>query len=609
MKNISTMLNRGNLTPRERFLLLIQNDVHKIKTGKEILSEADKVALENWGAEKNSEAAEWNTLNEAWKYSGRIEIEAEFIYKDAQVSHLGQLPIIMKLLSYPSDRDMGKCIKTLDSLKKVTIGEAAEIAAKQKAIKLQDGLDFDYAVYKLAFERLTAKDRERMEELYQDVSTDQQYLDQEEVIANLFNGKKELSVEAKEKLSALVAEQSYNKFSKEYQFFHYFACIPVLEIARHFLKCKGIETKGEPFAKNQEAHEEDEDTVEQVTKKMEAYATEHKISIEAMLKEACLKALNDDLFERYTPLVISDDADLFNRWLNTKTEAKARLRQHINAGELTIEKRADGETRRGKLNSKELYDHELEAARTFFENLHLEVITKGELDEKTAFETFNDAIITGESLYNLKEPYEFLKDFKERVDTYEPNLGIVYADDDPDHTDNHLDREFVICGLNKDGKPHIFSLYGMSMARLSGSFDGKMIFEEKTKDGKIFLNFNKPEIENAFTHRQKNLIEGYTKLLAFEEIFKKLSKVYETDLAYHIADRIKILKEYMEQTNQAIQIATNTDEASKIKFNIFRRRDTLQFKKDLMVDIKALQPDRKAVEEHEQKLKSILSEF
>jgi hypothetical protein len=207
------MLHRGNLTAREKFLLLIQNDVQKAKTGKDILTPADKDALENWKAQNNEEAREWNRLNDAWKHTGRMEIEIELIYKDAQVAYLGQLPIIMNLLYYPAYRRMKRCIDTLEKMKMVELDEAVKIAAKQRDIKFKDGLDFDYAVYQLAFERLSTEDKKRMNELYPDIETDHQYLDQEEVIANLYNGKSELTAEAKEKLSALVAEKSYNRFA------------------------------------------------------------------------------------------------------------------------------------------------------------------------------------------------------------------------------------------------------------------------------------------------------------------------------------------------------------------------------------------------------------
>ncbi len=216
MKNISNMLGRGNLTVRERYLLLIDNDIKKTKTGKEVLTEAEKSALENWKASTNEEAKAWNQLNEGWRLGGRIDLEAEFAYKDAQIAYMSQKPIIIGMLFYPLQRRANLYLNNLERIKKVTIEEAWEIARKQKEIKLKEGVDFDYAVYQLALELLGDKDHTRMEELYPEVEYDHQYLDQEEVIAHLYGDQKELSEEAKDKLAELVAEQSYNHFAKEF---------------------------------------------------------------------------------------------------------------------------------------------------------------------------------------------------------------------------------------------------------------------------------------------------------------------------------------------------------------------------------------------------------
>jgi hypothetical protein len=484
MRNISNMLHKGNLSARERYILLIQNDVHKAKTGKEVLTEADKDALENWKATNDFEAREWNRLNEGWKHTGRMELEAEFIYKDAQVAYLSQLPIIMKLLYYPGLREMRQSIETLERIKKVTIQEAVEIAAKQKAVKMKEGMDFEYAVYQLAFERLDPEDRKRFNELYADIETDHQYLDQEEIIAHLYNGKTELSDSAKEKLAELIAEKCYNKFAKEYQLFHYFACIPLVEVAKHFLRSKGVEVKGKPLSKNQEADDEDSVTHSDVTYAMEAYATEHNITIPTMLKQGFFIGLEKGILEEYTPLVLSNDVELLNRWLAVKVEARNILQRHIDDGELVIRGRTAQESRKSMLYGKGLYDGELETARRILEDSGIEVTEKGELDEKVAFETFDGNIITGESFYALKADYEFVKKFKGRVDEYDPNLGIVYADDDPEQKGEHLDQELLICGLNNKGEANIFSLYGMSMYKLSILAERNTFFKDEIEDVK-----------------------------------------------------------------------------------------------------------------------------
>lgn len=604
------MLHRGNLTARERYILLIQNDVERMKTGKDVLTSADKDALENWKARNNDEAREWNRLNDAWKQTGKMELEAELIYKDAQVAYLSQLPIVMKLLYYPAIREMRGCLETLKHLKKVTVEEASEIAAKQRAVKMKEGIDFEYAVYQLAFERLSPEDQKCMNDLYADIETDHQYLDQEEIIANLYGGTTELSQSAKEKLADLIAEQSYNKFAKEYQLFHYFACIPLVEIAKHYLKKHGVMVQGKKSSKNQEADDEDVVTCDEVTKAMNVYASEHGTTIRDMLKEGFMSAYDDGILEEYRPLASSNMKEVLDTWIATKIEARKILMKHIESGELMVRERTPQESRKEMLYSKGLYDGELDAARKVLEYLNIEIHGKDEFDEKHSFERFDGGVITGDSIYGLKADYEFVKKFRERVHTYDPNLGIVYADNDPEQKDEHLDQEFIICGLNGKGEANFFSLYGMAMSKLSILADGDSFFKDERCDGRTYLEFKHDGIEAAFRAKRQDLIDGYAKLLAFRDLLKKLERIYETDMTYHVEDRLKTLKNYIEENNQAIRVATNTNgKDEKPEFGLIFKRSTLHIKDDLIIDIDAIRPDEKVVEQHLLKLEQILGHF
>ncbi|OGN14347.1 MAG: hypothetical protein A3J47_01925 [Candidatus Yanofskybacteria bacterium RIFCSPHIGHO2_02_FULL_43_22] len=603
MKNISNMLGRGNLTVREKFLLLIHNDVQKAKTGKEVLTEADKAALENWTAKTNEEAREWNQLNAGWKLGGRMDLEAEFAYKDAQVAYLSQKPVMLEMLFYPLNQRTGLYLKNLEQIKKVTMEEAAEIARRQKEVKLKEGLDFDYAVYQLAFELLDDKNRERMTELYPDIETDHQYLDQEEIIAHLYGGQKELDEKAKEKIAELVAEQSYNKFAEEYQLFHYFACIPILEVAKYFLKNHGIEISGTPLSKNQVVREGDEDLCDTVTNTMQKYADEQGTDIKSMLRDACRQWLNDGLLEEYTPLAVSNNSELLSHWFKTKTEARKILNQHIASGQLAVRNRTDEETRKEKLYSKGLSSSESHAAMTFFENVGLEKIPKDELEEKKVFETFNDKVITGESLYSFRGEYEFVEDFKKRADTYEPNLGIVYAADDPEHKGDHLDQELVICSCDDDGEPMVFSQFGLGVKVLSSFLNSQGLFKEYQKDGQIFLKFKIADVAAVFKDSRQKLIDGYATLLGFESVFKKLSSIYETDMADHVSGRIAVLREYIGEYNRAIDVAVGK-EVEKPKHR-FLRKTVTPFEEDLVIDIEAIQPDPKVISENEAKMREV----
>jgi hypothetical protein len=65
------------------------------------------------------------------------------------------------------------------------------------------------------------------------------------------------------------------------------------------------------------------------------------------------------------------------------------------------------------------------------------------------------------------------------------------------------------------------------------------------------------------------------------------------------------LREYFEQNNQAIRVATNTNETEKSKGRSMFKKSILYMKDDLIIDVEAIRPDMKAVEEHEAKLKKI----
>jgi hypothetical protein len=239
-KNISSLLQRGNLTPKQRYLLLIQNDIEKTRTGKEILTEADIAGLQNWQAKTNEEAREWNKYNEGWKLGGRAGIEAEMLFMQTLAENYRKNIVATELIIYPFYREHLNALQALKKIKVVDIKEAIEITNKQREQKLKNGFSFDYAVYLLAYETLKDDYKQDLKTLYDEVEYDTEYLDNEEIIADLFNGKDELTKEAKEKIAELVAERSYNEFAKEYQLYHYFADIPIMEIAKKWAKEKGI---------------------------------------------------------------------------------------------------------------------------------------------------------------------------------------------------------------------------------------------------------------------------------------------------------------------------------------------------------------------------------
>jgi hypothetical protein len=598
MKKLTTALKTGNLKPKERVMLLFQNDVAKDKTGKEILSPADQHALsKGWRPENNEQAREYNRYIEGWRIAGLAEIDAQTTFLNAQMAHFRKQPLAFSLLLYPCHRKMRMLLKRLEETKRVDIREAMEIVGKQRAVKLQDGLDFEYAVYLLAFESLSDDLRQDLKTLYEEVEYEPQYLDQEEIIANLFNGKNELTKEAKEKLAELVAGNCYNPFAKEYQLYHYFACIPLAEVALHFLTGKGIAINGKALAQNQETDDEDDATHEAVQKAAEQYAKDHGTTIEAMLKDACLKWLDEGLLtQEYVPLCNSDNKETVND-ADTKVPHKEILREWLKA-----KKKAE------------------QILQELIDNGKLKVIDtppSGDIDEKWLKEGSHkehtqlsgDKTITGESLYGFKSDWAFVKDFKERVDRYDSNLGIVYADDDPGHKGDHLDQELLLADKNKDGELNIFSMFGVTAQWLSALLEGETYFEEIEKDGETILAFKNAGLEEAFIGAKDDLVEGYATLLSFAEIFKRLSKAYEIDLSYKIKRWLDTLEEYMNDHNEAVNRATGqTRDGDKESF--VRIEPPLKIDSALFIDEDAIKPNKKRTGRHHEELEKIFgSEF
>ena len=551
-----------------------------------------------WHPANNHEVKEYNKYLEGWRMVGYAEIDAQTAFLNAQNEHLRKQPLMFSLRTYPYQRQMHSMVERLQDIKCVNASEAAEIAGMQRAVKLKEGLDFEYALYRFAFERISVEDRARLVELYADVETDHQYLDQEEVIANLLAGKDKLTTEAKETLAALVADRCYNSFAREYQFFHYFACIPIKEVALRVL-AKTDDTS------DQETDDEELTAYRELDKAMENHAKENGATIETLLKESCLAWLNDDLFDRHTPLVLSSDSELFTRWLAAKTEARVLLEKHIENGELAVRQRLPDESRFGKLLSTGLYDAEIQKAQAALELMRIESVdvSKGEFDEKIAFASFSDRVITGKSLYAFAGEYAFVADFKRDVDRYDPNLGLVYAKEDADRRE-HLDQELLIADRDKNGKLTIFSPYGIALHTLDGFLEASALFKEEHG----MLAFKNAELGEAFIAMKEKLVEGYATFLSFEELFERLSVIYEVDLTHRVLPWRYTLESYLDDHNEELRrdVGEIHDEAK----SLWPSGPVLKIDPELLIEKESIKPSQKKIATYFEKFEELFgSEF
>jgi hypothetical protein len=594
-KNISSLLQKGNLTPKERYILIIQNDLEKAKTDKGFLTEADIQGLQNWQAKTPAEAKEWNRYNEGWKLSGRAGIEAEFVYAETKAEHFRKNIITNELALYPIYRKQFNITKALKHIKRVSIKEAIEITNKQREQKLKDGLDFDYAVYLFAFESLKDDYQKDLKILYDEVEYDTEYLDNEEIIANLFNGKDELTKEAKEKLAELVAERSYNEFAKEYQLYHYFAGIPIMEIAKKWAKEKGIKPSTKDYEwlekikgglkkkgltrevldkakaeQNLTGNYADEEWLleEKIKEILEQYARDNQTTPKEIIKATCLKWLDEGLLIKdYTPIFNSKQKntcngdtthqhdELFKEWLKAKDKARETLKTLASKGELEI----------------------------------------------TADKTGQDKTITGESLYSFKGDFKFIKEFKERADNYEAGLGIIYAENDPEHKGENIDKELLI-GSEKNS----LSLFEVATKAVENIAKFHYFKETTEKDGETYLEFQSEDIEKAFKDTRQSLIDGYKKLLAFQDVFKRLSKTYKADLAFLINAKVEQVSEFIDTHNTYLGNALEDLYGFGVGFGLYKK--PLKTRDNLFIEKNKLQADTKTLEEWTTKFEDILGD-
>ena len=514
-KNITSILQRGNITPKKRVLLLVADEVSQERDGKALLTEADKHALsEGWTPKDNNEVSEYNLYTEGRKNIAFGELDAQTTYLQATNGFLRASKYTSYIIQKDRHNLKNKSLKNdiansaIDNLLKKydidTIKEAIEGDAIKKEITKTDealnlvlgylGLDLDDTIYLYAFELAGEELQRDLLALYPDAKTERGYLEQEEIIFNLFTGKNKLSKDDKEKLAELIADECFSKFTKEWHFSGYYADIPLIEIVRKWADNNKInyEVSDKDLVEAEQKQKQAKDansliagdkslntpdgiklrkerlTTKILPEKLTTYAKENKREIKDIITETILKWLNEDLLDEYAPLFKSakkatcNDQDtklthkeVFKKWLEVKAKATETIQGLIDKDELKTEKR----------------DRVFKNFKGVLGGTLLE-----ETDQTGQDETIKDTktIITGESLYNLKGDFNFVKDLREQAED--------------------------------------FKIFGALV---------------------LFL-------------RECSFVKNYATLLGFLELYKKLSNIYDTDLTYKIKDYIKKFRDDLE---------------------------------------------------------------
>lgn len=185
MKNISNLLRTADLTPRQRILMCIHEEIHEMQTGVKSLNSADIYALSTgWKTKHRHEVEEYNKYFHTWEAIRYLKIDMQTTYLNAiiDVQHAEKTCMHVKY------ENTSGFMRTIEKL--------LPEAAKEKALLLilqNTGLDYEILIHKMAFENLSPEVQADMLALYPDSNTEYSFFSEEEKLSEICKDKTKLS--------------------------------------------------------------------------------------------------------------------------------------------------------------------------------------------------------------------------------------------------------------------------------------------------------------------------------------------------------------------------------------------------------------------------------
>jgi len=332
MKDLTKILSKGNLTPRERALLVIKNDAHLIKTGKNLLAEADLVTLtKTWKPDNYREAEQYNKYIDLWDMYLKLEIDMQTCYLTTQLA-LSRLEHIATLFYYRKD-DPKRHHYDLKTF--ITDEQDAEF----RTFFLQhSGYEHDRLVHLQTFYSLPKDIQQDVLLLDPSVNSDHSYFWAEEQIARVVANKKELSDNDIDLLTKTIIDsipwgQELNllevKISvKQVIFNMHFGGYPLLNFGKRLASRHSIHYDSEDELRNKLAELDD-----------------LKYKLENVVRDTIK---DGSFFDECTPLCKSDGYlthegtttlphdKIMGLWMDAKDLAVQSIERHINSGDFTV---------------------------------------------------------------------------------------------------------------------------------------------------------------------------------------------------------------------------------------------------------------------------------
>ncbi len=373
MKDLTKIIQKGNLTPRERALLIVRHDAQLEQTGKALLSEADLVALTNWRPVTNYEAEQYNKVITLWDLYQKLQIDMQTCYLTTQLA-LSRLQNSASLLYHRSD-------SFKQSRPNINSRLWVENDAEFQAYFLEhSGYEYDRLTHLYTFHSLPSTIQKDILLLDPSVKYDHTYFSQEEQIARIMGGKKTLNAEGVEALTKAIVDSipcghelrlpNAQISFREVIFNLHFAGYPIMEFGRRLASRHNITYQSEDELRDKLSEIDD---------------------LQYKLEKVVRDAVSDgSFFDDFTPLCLSHGHlthegktrlphdRLMHEWIQAKDTVLKTLETHIDTGELEVR----------------------ECPTRFFEV------------------SINKTYVTGTSLSQANLSLPFLKDFQSQIDEY-----------------------------------------------------------------------------------------------------------------------------------------------------------------------------------------------
>jgi hypothetical protein len=371
MKSISKMLERSDLSGKERIILRIHNDINEMKTGKSILSESDIYNLaEGWKPADNFQAREYNKYLNVWKSLRFVESDIQTIYLNAIID----INAVEKALLYFVLKDPREY--------KHFINEGSKDWDEQKVLNIllkNTGFNYENVLHKMTFDSLPKNIQKDLQKLDSESEYEPSYYRDEENLSRILKNKDSLNSNETEELidtimDTIIWEHEHEvmlneKFMIRNLKHAYFADIPL----KIFI---------DRMAKNLKITHKDEGELFNNLEKIEDFKNPFRQAV----KDEISKGI---FFSDYVPLCNSTDKatysgidtniphnELLDIWIKEKDKNRKLIQKHIDSGKLVLENRAK------KIFSIETYDE----------------------------------IITGESIYNSNLDLPFVREYKSQIE-------------------------------------------------------------------------------------------------------------------------------------------------------------------------------------------------